>query len=671
MPKRVGTDSKLFKEWVDKIELAKRMRKEAGEVKWKANIKLFNNQNWKTSGVGTADEQILINRIRSTVSFLRDATYMREPKVEISAEPDDDAIESIGADGQLIEVDEQAELSEAIVNRLFRRLRVKKIGRKVLLDGALTPIGWVKVYHETETVSAIPEMEQVTFEDHVVQRINPFNMIVDPEVDCFDMTQVRWLGEKKSMSKKAVIDNYKDAEGLEVSLVKDKLKTDATAFKDDEQRDKMNAQTKEQFDRIIVWEIHDRENNMLLEISPANGILRKEDPHPYEVTGISGLGFIYVPITLSEEDPENFYPRPYVEDLVPINDAINALATYFKSHVGRAAKRNPLVKAGAFDDPNQLVTAPDMEVIEIRDREIDNPVIIAPVPEIPEDAWKFNDYLFGPVYREISRIDESSRGGVTPGTSPTEATLVSQGTGVGLDAKQDSVGDFLTDIARILLANAMQFTSKKQAIRLAGTTGVKWRSWTGEDIKGNYGITVQAFSTAPFNEQFETRRTVDAVNILYGKPEVDNVELLSALVERMKLPERIVRRTTRQGPQDPSTEHIMLIRGIPLRVDPTEDHVDHHNQHQVFVEWITFQQQANPGNQDLSSMLQQLTAHIDQHRAAMVQLNQPAQTANAAIGSSGQPSQDITQDRGALSPAGPGSPANAQAQGLAGLVGGG
>jgi len=670
MPKRVGTDSKLYKDWVDKIDLAKRMREEAGETKWKANIKMFNNQDWSGSGVGKEKEQLLINKLRSTVSFLRDATYMREPKIEVSPDPDDDAIEAIGADGQIIEVEEQAELSEAIINRLFRRLKVKKIGKKAILDGCLTPIGWVKVSHEAETISAQPELEQVTFEKHVVQRINPLNMIVDSEVDCFDMTQVRWLGEKKSMSKDDVIKAYKDANGLEVALTKN-LKTDAIAFKRDEQREKMNPKTKEQFDRIIVWEIHDRENNLLIEISPANGILRQEDPHPYEVTGISGLGFIYVPITLSEEDPLNFYPRPYVESIVPINNAINALATYFKAHIGRAAKRNPLVKAGAFDDPNQLVTAPDMEVIEIRDPEIENPVIIAPVPEIPEDAWKFNQYLFGPVYREVSRIDEMSQGGVTPGTSPTEAQIISQGTGVGLDAKQDAVGEFLSDIARILLANAMQFTSKKQAIRLAGPTGVKWRAWTGDDIKGNYGITVQAFSTAPFNEQFETRRTVDAVNLLYGKPEVDNVELLSALVERMKLPDRIIRRTTRQGPQDPATEHIMLLKGIPLRVDPTEDHVDHHNKHQTFIEWLTFQQQSNPGQQEVSVMLQQINAHIDAHRAALVQQNQPVQTANAAIGSVGQPSQDISQNRSALSPAGPGSPANVQQQGLAGLVGGG
>ena len=410
---------------------------------------------------------------------------------------------------------------------------------------------------------------------------------------------------------------------------------------------------------------------MLLELSPANGILRKKDPHPYEVTGISGLGFIYVPITLSEEDPMNFYPRPYVESLVPINNAINALATYFKMHVGRAAKRNPLVYAGAFDDPNQLVTAPDMEVIEIRDREIANPVIIAPVPEIPEDAWKFNQYLFGPVFREVSRIDEMSTGGVTPGTSPTEANIVAQGTGVGLDAKQDAVGDMLTDVARILLANAMQFTTTKQAIRLAGTTGAKWRAWTGEDIKGNYGIHVQAFSTVPFNEQSETRRVIDAVNLLYGKPEVDNVELLSAMIERLKLPDRIIRRTTTQGPQDPATEHIMLLKGIPLRVDPTEDHVDHHNKHQVFIDYLTFQTEQNPGNQETTAQLRQMTAHIDAHRAALVQVNQPVQQANAAVGSAQQPTQNIAQDRSLLSPQGPGSPANEQAQGLAGLVGGG
>jgi hypothetical protein len=209
----------------------------------------------------------------------------------------------------------------------------------------------------------------------------------------------------------------------------------------------------------------------------------------------------------------------------------------------------------------------------------------------------------------------------------------------------------------------MQFTTTKQAVRLAGSTGTKWRSWTGEDIKGNYGIIVQAFSTVPFNEQTETRRVVDAVNLLYGKPEVDNVELLSAMVERMKLPDRIIRRTTTQGPQDPATEHIMLIKGIPLRVDPTEDHVDHHNKHQVFIEWLQFQMQQNPGDQEKSVMLQKLNAHVDAHRAAMVQQNQPVQQANAAQGS-------IAQDQGALSPAGPGSPANEQAQGLAGLVGG-
>ena len=348
MPKRVGTDSTLFKEWNDKIELALRMRKEAGENEWKANIKLFNNQNWTTSGVGKTGDQLLINKLRSSVSFLRDATYMREPKVEISADPDDDAIEAIGAEGQIIEVEEQAELAEAIVNRLFRRLRVKKIGRKAILDGCLTPMGWIKVWHETETISAQPELEQVTFEKHVVQRINPFNMIVDSEVDCFDMTQVRWLGEKKVMSVDDVMSAFKDADGLEVTLTKKNLKTDTTAFKKDQQQEKMNAKTKEQFERIIVWEIHDREGNMLLELSPANGILRKKDPHPYEVTGISGLGFIYVPITLSEEDPMNFYPRPYVESIVPINNAINALATYFKTHIVRAAKRNPIVKRGAL-----------------------------------------------------------------------------------------------------------------------------------------------------------------------------------------------------------------------------------------------------------------------------------------------------------------------------------
>lgn len=663
MSRMNSKDAKLFKKWTKRLEVASKARRKAGEESWLSNIELFNNRGWSMPSVSDKGSTCLINMVRSTCSLIADSIYFQNPRIHVDPAGIVGSVDEVGE--ALVEVDKAVEVIQTVLNEMFPRLGAKDEIKRAIIDSLLSSVGWLKIYYETETISSEEEVEKISHEEFVISRIYPLNMLVDPSLETFDISKAEWIAELKFLSVKAAKEAYKDAEGRDVRL-RD-FKANASMLEDSANADR-RKEVDDEVDRMRIWEIHDRVEGLLIEIAEGIGIIRKQK-HPYYVTETS-QGFIYEALGLGPDDPNSFYPRPYVESLVPINNVINRLSTFKVSHVGKSAKTVTSVAKGMYDDKDliQITDGGDGTIVEHNPDNDNNQVFVVPQADIQKDVWNLTNYFMGPVWQQISRVDEMARGSTSKGVSPTEASYISQGTGIGMSSMRDQVEDFASGTARVLLSELQQFVSARRAVRILGPVGSRWFDWAKEDIVGDFYVNVESFSTAPYNSDRNKREIVDIYNLFYGKPEVDNVELTEAVLKRFELPTRILRRPTRQGPQDPQQEHAALINGIPLRVDPTEDHARHISEHESFLAYLQALVELNPGDENTTALIQNLAGHLDQQRLALVQIQQPQQQAQAiqgALGNPAQPAQDMAQARGMM-----GEETLTPGEELAGIMGG-
>lgn len=614
-----------MKLWSDRIEASKRYQKKSGREEWKKYVDVY-----KSASAGSSSDEesrLRINLMKTAIKTIRAATYFQNPRVLIEPQdPDSDALE---VNGGVIDAEEQAKLIEKIDNSLIKKIGLKHEMKRAIVDAHLTPLGIIKVFHEATTVSSAEGVEQVTAEKYGARRVSPFRFFVDPGADAFDLNRCTYVAELKLLSREDVKraveeDNYKKS-------VADKLNYTELAFMDKNEADIVGgidnkADMKDAFRRAKVWEVHSLETGKLIEFEDGADDFLRNDDHPYSIDG-----YIYEVLGF-DETPDDFYPIPYAKDLLALNYWITRLARYFIRHAGRQAARKGLYDKSVLKgmDVQRIVSGDDGYLHPAEpglNKKLSDAIHILPSADAPRDVWEIFNIMFGPVWREISGIDDMLRGGVIQGASPTEAQAVREGTSLSLNERRDAVEDFARRIVRKLNGLQRQFQTTKEAVQLAGPSGIYWVRWNKDDIQGNYTENIEVYSAQPFDMTTDRKQSIDLANFLYGRPEVNNVELIDGLRKKFRLSEKVVRNIGDQGPKGPLYENVMVLHGQPLIVHPAEDHGDHIRQHTAFLE--SYQAQLPVG------VVQTLTQHIQQHHLMEQQIGNPQQQ----IGTAGQPQQ--------------------------------
>ncbi len=640
MPTLPGWDGEMAKDdmkiWRDRIEAAVRVRKKAGSENWKKYVDIYAGLQQSIAGLPEPFQRVMINLCKPTISMIRAATYFQNPRVVVEpAGPD----AFIKVRNEIRSAEEQARLIETIDNALLPKTGAKKEIKRAIVDAHCMPLGIVKVSHETTTVSDTEGIEKVSGEKYVIRRVSPLRMYFDPSADAFDLDRCSWVAEKKYLSKTNV-ESAVDSKLYNAKAAKE-LQYQATAFVDDNERlEPTNSDTIPGVnDKAIIYECHDLESGRLVEFGDGATRPLRDDDHPYDVDG-----YIYE-ILGFDEVPDRFYPSIYIEGLAGIQAMINKLLGYFIRHVGRYSARKAIYNRNVIQDETaaMLIDSPDgvptpvdvpigTQLGEAWFNIPDNPIIA--------DAFRIFEILMGPLWREVSRIDDMMRGAAPAGASPTEASMIRQGTSLGLSERRDLVETFTKGIIHTLNGELRQFQTTPEAVQMAGPVGAYWVQWDKEDIRQNFTERVEVYSTAPFDLNLERKQAIDLANFLYGRPETDNVVLLEEIRKKFGLSERVIRKATSQGPLNPDYENMMATQGQPLRVHPAEDHADHRRKHMAFraayQAWLSPEMQAS------------LASHEQQH--AMMEANIGAPQAN--VGTVGAPSQVPFQNAGAA----PGAP---------------
>lgn len=171
-----------------------------------------------------------------------------------------------------------------------------------------------------------------------------------------------------------------------------------------------------------------------------------------------------------------------------------------------------------------------------------------------------------------------------PGRNKTlgEAQFIERAASLRISPKLDDVNKFIKNIYRKTLQILQRNVTTQQVTRISGEDGFDFLSWTRDDILGEYDIEIIPESSAPDNKSLKDRKALEFFNLAYGKPGVDNLELMKRTATQLgyeNVSAIIPGHTDPDAAQLARFENQMLMQGQPVQVFPNQNHGVHLNEH--------------------------------------------------------------------------------------------
>lgn len=574
------------------IQLAeKRLIDNGADIKnggrWKQYIEVFQGNQWRPGMGGSAKNwhRITSNLIKANIDSLRPQLYFQNPKVSVQLKNPYTAPEDIPEvtyqldpatgklsevpvmetavdpqtgqpvskpkvkfpkgtplaqiDGEWVDAQEQVDLIEAVDNYYLGEMGAKRKVRKIINDALVLPYGigklcWqIEVDEEkqpvvddgTETTKKVT-VSRITRQGPMLERIEPWCFIFDPELNELDFSKARWVGEIKYMSREELeadpqLENLKDLGDPKYSIEG----AEGMAFEEGVPDD---------MKRYKVYEIHDLKNSKLIVwVDGAKDFQRYED-NPYSVVEES----VYTPLCF-DETVDSPFVTPLPEQLRSKQEAYNFTLSYQLNHIARFNRKYRVRKGFNTDEREKLEKGADGTVIEVEDMS-EGPVPIEDAP-ISSDIYNVQRILKGEMTEEAG-VSAMNRARREPGVDTAhEAQLIQSGADIKVDEKRDIVREFMRSVVRKLNQILRVYVDEDTAIRISGPRGVHWRSWSREDIQGEFIEDVDIYSGMPFSREVEKRQAMEMFSLIQQDQFFDPYEVRAELRRKMDWPEKILR----------------------------------------------------------------------------------------------------------------------------------
>lgn len=452
--------------------------------------------------------------------------------------PKGTAVAKIG--NEWVDAEMQVQLFEAIDNYYLSELGFKQIARRVLNDALVLPYGvvkteWLKkikmvkvpVYSEPEGIkTGEEEQEQPIYEGPSIRRIKPWQFLVDPELDEFDLGQARWVAEINFYSH----EELKADPNLKIDKLPD---TRHVLDGGEEYTSELDSESKQDCQRFKVYEIHDLEHDCLMVwVEGCERFARFESPNPYsmvEGSVYSILGF--------DERLDDFFPLSKPQQIKTKQEAYNFVLSYMMNHI-RRFNRKYTVQRGSVnpDNMSKLEEGPDGAVIEV-DGQPPQPISDA---NISPDMYNVKNVLKQEITEEIG-VTAMNRGTNQPGADTAyEVSQIQGGADIKVQEMRDIVRDWVRLVVRKLNQILKEYATGEQVIQVAGPKGVHWAKWTREDIQGEFIEDVDIYTSMPFSEEVERKQAMEMFSLVQQDPYFDPYEVRKELRRKMGWGEKVL-----------------------------------------------------------------------------------------------------------------------------------
>jgi hypothetical protein len=541
------TQEQRLAKYRDRITASRRWRENEGYVAtWRRMIDLYRGRQ------GTEDSEVdeaMVNLCFSVMNVVVAAVTTQYPKFTVSPN-------QIGQD-------DQATIAEAVLNYAWRHYECHDEFQAAVIDMCMVGHGWLKIgwrYEEKtekrtlsaaeqfgqvaeqdqqaeqlaavappelmmnpEAAGALPSPDQIAEgvtpeqevvdvikDDPFVERVSPFDIVVDTEA-C-NTRELRWIAQRSVRDLSAVHDdpayNTTARHKVEADMSiggthDDDYDTTGTAGLTNEADDD---------DRVTIWEFYDlvaKEWCVFAEAGDGFLVKPAKIPTPYDNPFV---------MYRDHEVPETFYPIGEIESVETLQEELNKTRTqeinarkqFIRKFIARESTMGPRAREALASEIDG-----DVAVMTDDDRPLSDMIIAAPSLTFDPQVFIMHSQQIVTDLQMVSGLSDYQFGQM-PDTRrlATEAMAVEGATNARASFKLSKVERTLAMTGRHLLQVMQAFMESERVARVAGPGGEMLFTFTPDDISGEFDLIVEAGSTQPKNDMIRRQEAITLFNTL-------------------------------------------------------------------------------------------------------------------------------------------------------------
>lgn len=551
------TQEQRLARYRDRISTSRQWREDQGYVDtWRRMIDLYRGKQVADEG-----DQAVVNLAFSIANIVTSSVTTQYPKFTVNP--------------NIIGQDAKATIAEAVLNYSWQHYNFHDDFQAAVVDMCHVGHGWLKVgwryktHTESVTLDANEQMAQVMEgmadasamagsmpgqagelptdqqiaegveptqrqevvdeDDPFVERVSPFDVVVDP--DACSVRELRWIAQRTIRD----LDEVRDDPAY-VATARHKVQADMSSGNpDDRYRDyswQSAPQAAEDDERVTVWEFYDlQEKEWAVFAENGEGFLIKPAPipHPYPNCFVMFRDY---------DVPDTFYPMGEIEAIESLQEELNKTRTqqvnarkqFIRKFIGREAALGDRAREALASEVDG-----DVAFITDDDRPLND--IIVQAPSLTFDPNLFNAHS-GQIVQDVQMVTGLSdyQFGQMPDTRrlATEAMAVEGATNARSSFKLSKIERTLARVGRCLLAVMQEFMDTERVARVTGPGGEMLFQYTADDIEGEFDFSVEAGSTQPKNDMIRRQEAVTLFNTLapYMGMLIDPKALVSYLLQQ-------------------------------------------------------------------------------------------------------------------------------------------
>ena len=525
------TRAELHTLYKRRIELSRRWHEQEGfNDTWRRMIDLYRGQHWPRT-TSAQQDLISVNMAFSTINVIAPSVSVNHPKIVVNANNEEDR--------------DRAMFVEAVINHTWRHHDFRRPFRAAVKDFLIVGHGWIKVGwrfleeertladgerqsmmdqailevdqaasempefagelpSEEELAANIPQSEMAVVEDQpFVERVSPFDILVDPEATCED--DIGWIAQRivRPLEEAQHDPRYKPS-------TRKMLSADARVLTG---YDHVFADDREYYtpdERVVIWEFYDiPSNTMCVFAENGDGFLIDPVRMPYAY----GQPFVML---RNYDVPDHFYPLGELEPIESLQLELDKTRTQLMNDRKRYARKY-LYHERSFGPEGReaLESDEDSRMVPVVDENKPLSECIIPMPQIQisPEIYQYSDIIEADIM-QISGVSEYARGAMPEiRRTATEASIIADAQNARAADKLAIIELSIAQIGRRVLQLMQQYMTGDQMARVTKRGGGDlWVPYTREDITGEYDFTVVAGSTQPMNDTIRKQQAISLMN---------------------------------------------------------------------------------------------------------------------------------------------------------------
>lgn len=481
------------------------------------------------------DEVVRTNLIYATMASQLPRIYAKNPEIAITpSEAVDQRFYGL--------VKKFSQTLEIALNKQLDKAKLKKRAKASVRSSMTTSLGWVKIIYQRD-INTDPQIQSrmndvqdnlrrlnylieqcedgqelqgheekkaelqqqleglqkqveiVTAEGLVMDRVLSEDMAWDQDIRDYDSyTDCRWMGHRIWYTASSYEETFGHKAPKGVNVFR--------AGGSNDKNENIGAESDEA--RFAVWEIWDRVSNTIFTWAEGANRWARE---PFQPENVGEQWFPFFPLGFHVVDGQ-FIPLSSVELLKGLQDEYNntredyaAVRKYNKPHyIADVDTKEQDIKKKTMAEIGEVI------IVDANGRPLNE--IFVQQPHLRIDPQQYDTTQIRSDFEFMSGLGDAARGSVAQAKTATEAEILEAGLAGRSNEMQDSIEDWMEDIAKYCAEIILQEMTTEQIMRLVGP-GAVWPEMDKREIFELVNVEIRAGTTGKPNKLQEQKQWLE------------------------------------------------------------------------------------------------------------------------------------------------------------------